>query len=65
MKERQQMQERSSVRLDTANTTPETAHAAIARRAHELFVARGGGPGRDQEDWYRAKEELARAQRPS
>jgi len=30
----------------------------IARRAHEIFLARGGGEGRDVEDWLRAESEV-------
>lgn len=32
--------------------------AAIARRAYELFEARGSEHGRDCEDWFRAESEL-------
>ena len=32
--------------------------AAIARRAYELFEARGFADGRDCEDWFRAEAEL-------
>jgi len=31
----------------------------IARRAHELYVQRGGEPGKDVEDWVAAEKELA------
>ena len=31
---------------------------AIARRAYELFEARGRAPGHDWEDWFRAKSDL-------
>jgi hypothetical protein len=31
---------------------------AIANRAYELFLARGGGHGRDAEDWLAAEREL-------
>ena len=31
---------------------------AIAARAFEYFVARGGGHGRDLEDWLQAEREL-------
>lgn len=38
---------------------PETvAHERIALRAYELFLARGGGEGRDLEDWLGAEAEL-------
>ena len=31
----------------------------IARRAYELFEERGGEPGRELEDWFRAERELS------
>jgi HSP20 family protein len=33
---------------------------ALARRAYELFEARGGEHGHDWEDWFRAQSELLR-----
>jgi hypothetical protein len=42
-------------------TSPQ-AHAgrdAVARRAYELFLARGCAHGHDLEDWVRAERELA------
>ncbi len=30
----------------------------IARRAHELYLKRGGEHGKDVEDWVRAEREL-------
>jgi len=33
-------------------------HDAIARRAHELFVERGGEHGYHDDDWLRAEAEL-------
>jgi hypothetical protein len=30
----------------------------IAHRAYDLYVRRGGGPGKDVEDWVRAEKEL-------
>ena len=33
------------------------SHAEIARRAYELFEERGGEPGREWEDWFRAERE--------
>ena len=32
--------------------------ADIARRAYERYLARGGGPGHDVEDWLDAEREL-------
>jgi hypothetical protein len=31
----------------------------IARRAHELYLQRGGEHGKDIEDWVRAEKELS------
>jgi hypothetical protein len=31
----------------------------IARRAHELYLERGGKHGKDIEDWVRAEKELS------
>jgi hypothetical protein len=31
----------------------------IARRAHELYLKRGGEHGKDVEDWVRAERELS------
>lgn len=36
-------------------------HEEIARRAHEIFLARGGVPGRDMDDWLEAEQELTRS----
>jgi hypothetical protein len=36
-------------------------HEEIARRAHEIFLARGGAPGRDMDDWLKAEQELTRS----
>ena len=30
----------------------------IAARAYEIYLARGGEHGRDQDDWYQAEREL-------
>ena len=30
----------------------------VARRAYELYEARGGEPGADLDDWFRAEREL-------
>ena len=36
----------------------EPTHADIARRAYQLYEERGGGHGRDWEDWFQAEREL-------
>lgn len=38
-------------------------HDEIARRAHQLYEARGGEHGRDVEDWLRAERELQQRMR--
>lgn len=35
----------------------------IRQRAHEIFLARGGAPGQDLEDWLRAERELQASQK--
>ncbi len=37
----------------------EPSGEAIARRAHELYLQRGGEHGKDVEDWVRAEKELS------
>lgn len=32
---------------------------AISDRAYELYLQRGGEPGKDVEDWVRAEQELS------
>lgn len=32
----------------------------IGKRAYEIFLARGGAPGREEEDWLQAERELLR-----
>ena len=45
-------------------STPAENHSApptqeeIAQRAYEIFLARGGEPGRDEDDWRQAEREL-------
>jgi hypothetical protein len=36
----------------------EPSGGEIARRAHELYLQRGGEHGKDIEDWVRAEKEL-------
>lgn len=33
-------------------------HEQIARRAYEIFMARGGQPGNPEQDWAQAEREL-------
>jgi hypothetical protein len=39
-------------------TPPLHPHDAIAKRADELYIQRGGEPGRDWEDWFGAERHL-------
>jgi hypothetical protein len=40
------------------NNDPHTDPKAVAERAYQLFLARGGEHGHDFEDWVRAEQEL-------
>jgi len=42
---------------DTARAYPDREH--VAKRAYELYQARGGGDGRAEEDWFCAERELS------
>ena len=37
----------------------EPSEEEIARRAHKLYLQRGGEHGKDVEDWVRAEKELS------
>lgn len=41
-----------------AKPTNRTSHEQIAKRAFELFLARGGQHGRHVDDWVQAEREL-------
>lgn len=58
-------------RILTNNVTKDTARTKstrslqptleeIQQRAHEIFRARGGTPGKELEDWLRAEQQLRR-----
>ena len=35
------------------------SHEEIETRAYEIYLRRGGGDGRDLDDWFAAEQELA------
>lgn len=39
-------------------TTSSNGRERIAMRAYEIYVERGGGDGRDKDDWFAAEREL-------
>jgi hypothetical protein len=41
------------------NSTTTPSHDDVARRAYELFEARGGEPGHDLEHWLDAERQLS------
>ncbi len=43
---------------DRNNPTGGPSREEIARRAYELYLARGGAEGSEQEDWLQAEREL-------
>jgi hypothetical protein len=58
---------KKTVKRNGSSAAPEThtspSHDEIARRAFELYLARGASQGQDAEDWFRAEAEL-RSHRP-
>lgn len=36
------------------------SHEKIRERAYELYEARGREPGRDEQDWFRAEQEIVK-----
>ncbi|MBN1960962.1 MAG: DUF2934 domain-containing protein [Deltaproteobacteria bacterium] len=40
----------------STNSSPD--YDAVARRAYELYLSRGGSDGNDQNDWFQAEAEL-------
>ena len=53
----QQVPESSARNTATANRSHPT-HEQIARRAYELFLARGANHGHHEDDWHQAEREL-------
>jgi DUF2934 family protein len=43
----------------TVTSEPHDLEEQIRLRAHELYEARGREDGHEEEDWFRAKEEIA------
>jgi hypothetical protein len=40
------------------DTTSSNGRERVAMRAYEIYVERGGGDGRDKDDWFAAEREL-------
>ena len=57
MKTRKQQGNPEQGKVKMSTGVPPT-NEEIRRRAHELFMARGGTPGKELEDWLRAEQEL-------
>ncbi|MFY0524731.1 DUF2934 domain-containing protein [Archangium gephyra] len=53
----QQMPETTARNAAASNRTTPT-HEQIARRAYEIFLARGAGHGQHEQDWAQAEREL-------
>ncbi len=45
--------------IATSDEQGTTAQSEIARRAYEIYLARGATDGRDVEDWLQAESEVA------
>jgi hypothetical protein len=46
--------------IPAAPTNDLVAEEQIRERAHQIFLARGGGPGNELDDWLRAEQEIKR-----
>jgi hypothetical protein len=53
--------ERSSEPVKRPGQSAPVANSDIARRAYELYLARGGEHGHDVDDWLQAERELRAA----
>jgi hypothetical protein len=61
MKKRRQIQKSQNESAPAAKTPgPPPTPDEIRRRAHEIFLARGGVPGKELDDWLLAERELKR-----
>jgi hypothetical protein len=54
MRERKEISKEETVMIECIQISQKD----VAHRAHELYVQRGSGPGKDVEDWVRAEKEL-------
>ncbi|WP_164006793.1 DUF2934 domain-containing protein [Pyxidicoccus trucidator] len=45
---------------EPVNSAPRNSptHEQVARRAYEIFLARGSTPGNSEQDWFQAEREL-------
>lgn len=49
---------KAAAELVAASAATAPTHDEIARRAYEIWQAKGGGHGHHDEDWYQAEREL-------
>ncbi len=54
------MSAKAQVTLSAGSAIQTPSLAEVQRRAYELYVKRGGGHGRDLEDWLEAERQLRR-----
>ncbi len=50
----------ANVKIGNASECLKNISEAIAKRAYEIYLLRGGAPGSDREDWQRAEKEIVR-----
>ena len=55
MRERKEVSKEETVMIECIEISPKD----VAHRAHDLYIQRGGGPGKDVEDWVTAEKELS------
>lgn len=57
---KQRHQTQTGVTASVASKITPPTHEQIAKRAREIFLARGGAPGNETDDWLQAERELKR-----
>jgi hypothetical protein len=55
---KEQGKKRASASPRARTPLPVPSPEEVARRAYEIYLARGGESGHEQEDWLRAEREL-------
>jgi hypothetical protein len=55
----------ASPRMAAQTTAANLDRERVAMRAYELYLARGGGDGQSEQDWFTAEREVGAGSRPT